>query len=197
MLRYTAALLFAALLLDATAAAAASHIRGQVAMLAGAVATVATTDGATVELTLEPDFGLVVYRPIALEDLQPDDYLSIPSTRAPDGHKQAITIGVLPAGAARRRRGRVALGPRPGQPDDQCRLRHARGPGPRPHHRRPLQGHRGNDRGPGKHPDPRLRPGPGRKLAVGDKAFFFATETDGKLTARRAGVMADGSMPPM
>ena len=38
---------------------------------------------------------------------------------------------------------------------------------------------------------------PNRKLAVGDKAFFFATETDGKLTARRAGVMADGSMPPM
>ena len=38
---------------------------------------------------------------------------------------------------------------------------------------------------------------PGRKLAVGDNAFFFVTEDGGKLTSGRAGVMADGSLPPM
>ena len=40
-------------------------------------------------------------------------------------------------------------------------------------------------------------PDPDRKLAVGDKAIFFATDTDGKLVSGRAGVMEDGSAPPM
>ena len=40
-------------------------------------------------------------------------------------------------------------------------------------------------------------PAPDRKLSVGDKVFFFATEDDGKLTSGRAGVMKDGSLPPI
>ncbi len=40
-------------------------------------------------------------------------------------------------------------------------------------------------------------PAPDRKLAVGDNAVFFATETEGKLVSGRAGVMEDGSLPPI
>ena len=197
MLRYAAALLFAALLLDSTSAAAASHIRGQVTMLTGDVATVATTDGATVELTLEPDFGLVVYRPIALEDLQPDDYLSIPSTKAPDGRKQAITIGVFPPALHG-----VGEGESPWDRGPDSRMTNAAfatlaAQGPDHTIVVRYKGTEETIEVPENTPILAFAPDPGRKLAVGDKAFFFATETDGKLTARRAGVMADGSMPPM
>ena len=40
-------------------------------------------------------------------------------------------------------------------------------------------------------------PAPDRKLAVGDAVIFFGTEVDGKPTSGRAGVMEDGSMPPI
>ncbi len=39
-------------------------------------------------------------------------------------------------------------------------------------------------------------PAPDRKLAVGDKAVFFATDGAGKLSTGRAGVMDDGELQP-
>ena len=91
--------LVAATLLGAGAslAAAADHVRGEVTAITGDVATVRTVPGDFVAVTLAPDFGLIVYRRIALSDLKPDDYLSIPSVKAEDGGKQAVAIGVFPA----------------------------------------------------------------------------------------------------
>ena len=98
MLHARPALLLASLVLAASTgvAAAAARIRGEVTAIAGDVATVGTAAGDSVAITLKPDFGLVVYRRIAIDDLEPGDYLSIPSTRAADGAKQAVTIGVFP-----------------------------------------------------------------------------------------------------
>ena len=82
---------------SATLAAAVPHVRGEVTAITGDVATVKTTSGETVEVTMKPDFGMSVYRRIAIEDLKPDDYLSIPSITAADGSKQAVAISVFPA----------------------------------------------------------------------------------------------------
>ena len=161
-LRHCAAgLAFAALLLDATLAAAASHIRGQVTAIAGDVATVRTTSGETVDVTLKPDFALIVYRRIALADLEARrlslDPLAEGARRAQAGdHHRRV-----PARAARRRRGRVPLGPGPRQPDDQRRLRHPGRAGTGPHDRGLLQRQAGDDRGARGHADPRLRGRPG------------------------------------
>ena len=55
-----------------------------------------TVSGETVEVTIQPDFGMSVYRRITIDDLKPDDYLSIPSITAPDGSKQAVAIRSSP-----------------------------------------------------------------------------------------------------
>ena len=64
-------------------AAAVPHVRGEVTAINGDVATVKTVSGETVEVTMREDFGMSVYRRITIDDLQPDDYLSIPSITAP------------------------------------------------------------------------------------------------------------------
>ncbi|MFO1210878.1 MAG: hypothetical protein U1E40_16945 [Amaricoccus sp.] len=195
--RLASALLFATVLLDATLAAAAAHVRGQVTAIAGDVATVETTDGATVELTLKPDFGLVVYRPITLADLHPDDYLSIPSTKAPDGRKRAITIGVFPPNLHGVGEGESPWDRGPDSRMTNAALATLAAQGPDHTIVVRYKGTEETIEVPAGTPILAFAADPDRKLAVGDKAFFFATETGGKLVAGRAGVMADGSMPPM
>jgi hypothetical protein len=195
--RPAAGLLLAALLLDAGAAAAAGHLRGEVTALADDVATVRTTDGDSVAITLKPDFGLVVYRPIALGDLHPDDYLSIPSIKAPDGRKQAITIGVFPPALHG-----VGEGESPWDRGPDSRMTNAAfgtlaSEGKDHTIVVSWKGRQETIEVPEGTPILAFAPDPARRLAVGDKAFFFVTDDGGKLVSGRAGVMADGSLPPM
>jgi len=80
---HAATLLLAVLLLGLWTGFAAAHVRGEVTAINGDVATVKSVSGETVEVTMREDFGMSVYRRITIDDLQPDDYLSIPSITAP------------------------------------------------------------------------------------------------------------------
>ena len=178
-------------------AAAATHVRGRVTAISGDVATVSTTAGETVELTLKPDFGIAVYRRIAIEDLKPDDYLSIPSVKAPDGGKQAVAISVFPPALHG-----VGEGESPWDLGPDSRMTNAAfatlaSQGANHSIVVSYKGTRETVEVPEGTPILSFAPAPDRKLAVGDNAVFFATETDGKLVSGRAGVMADGSPPPI
>ncbi len=195
--RSAASLVFAALLLDAAAAAAASHVRGRVTALAGDVATVTTTAGDSVDVTLKPDFGLIVYRPIALGDLKPDDYLSIPSVKAADGRKQAITIGVFPAALHGVGEGESPWDRGPDSMMTNAAFATLAAQGADHTIVVSWKGTEETIEVPQGTPILSFAPDPDRKLSVGDNAMFFVTETDGKLVSGRAGVMADGTPPPM
>jgi hypothetical protein len=84
---HVARLLLGGIVLALWSGFAAAHVRGEVTAINGDVATVKTVSGETVEVTMRPDFGVSVYRRITIDDLKPDDYLSIPSITAPDGSK--------------------------------------------------------------------------------------------------------------
>ena len=195
---FTRGLLAATLLgAGATLATAAPHIRGEVTAIAGDVATVQPAAGPPVEITLEPDFGLVVYHRIALQDLKPDDYLSIPSVKAADGGKQAVAISVFPPALNGVGEGESGwdLGPDSLMTNAAFATMAAQGAD----HSITVtyNGKQEVVEVPEGTPIMAFAPDPDRKLAVGDKAIFSATETDGKLVAGRAGVMEDGSAPPM
>ena len=191
------ALAVVALAASATLAAAAPHIRGEVTAIAGDVATVQPAAGPSVEITLKPDFGLVIYHRIALQDLKPDDYLSIPSVKAADGGKEAVAISVFPPALNGVGEGESSwdLGPDSRMTNAAFATMAAQGAD-----HSIVVSYKGKQETvevPQGTPIMAFAPAPDRKLAVGDKAIFFATETDGKLTAGRAGVMEDGSAPPM
>jgi hypothetical protein len=195
--RRAAALFAAALLLDAGAAFAAANVRGQVTELSGDRATVTTTTGDSVEIALKPDFGLVLYRPIALADLKPDDYLSIPSTKAPDGRKRAIAIGVFPPALHG-----VGEGESPWDRGPDSRMTNAAfatmaAQGADHTIVVSYKGTQETIEVPEGTPIMTFAPDPGHKLAVGEHAFVVVTDVGGKLVSGRAGVMADGSLPPM
>jgi hypothetical protein len=176
------------------AAAATTHVRGEVTAISGDVATVRTVPGDMVAVTLKPDFGLIVYHRIALSDLKPDDYLSIPSVKASDGGKQAVTIGVFPAAL----RG-VGEGESDWDLGPDSRMTNAAFATQGADHTITInyKGRQETVEVPEGTPIMSFAPAPDRKLAVGDKAIFFATDTDGTLVSTRAGVMEDGSAPPM
>ena len=181
----------------ATLAAAASHVRGEVTAITGDVATVRTVPGDSIAVTLKPDFGLIVYHRIALSDLKPDDYLSIPSVSGPDGGKQAVAIGVFPAALKGVGEGESDwdLGPDSRMTNAAFATLADQGTG----HSITVnyKGEQETVEVPEGTPILAFAPDPARKLAVGDKAIFFATDTDGTLVSGRAGVMEDGTAPPM
>ncbi len=199
MLLHAARLVLAGLALGAGTglAAAATHVRGEVTAIDGDTATVQTTDGDTVEVTLKPDFGMIVYHSISLDDLKPDDWLSIPSIKAADGTKKAVAIGVFPAEMHGVGEGVSDwdLGPDSAMTNASFGAMQSQGAD----HTIVVtwKGTQETIEVPEGTPITAFAPDPDRTLAVGDKAIFFATETDGKMVAGRAGVMEDGSAPPM
>lgn len=177
-------------------ASASSHVRGQVVAVSGDAVTVETTAGETVHLALKPDFAVAVYHRIALGDLKPDDYLSIPSIKAADGGKQAVAISVFPAAL----RG-VGEGESPWDLGPDSRMTNAAfatlaSQGSDHTILVRYKGRQETIEVPAGTPILAFDRAPDRKLAVGDRAVFFATETDGKLATSRAGLMQDGSQPP-
>jgi hypothetical protein len=178
-------------------AAAVPHVRGEVTAIKGDVATVKTVSGETVEVTMRSDFAMAVYRRITIDDLKPDDYLSIPSIPAPDGSKQAVAISVFPAELHG-----VGEGESPWDLGEGSRMTNAtfatlQAQGANHTVVVTYKGERETVSVPEGTPILAFGPAPDRKLAVGDTVIFFAKEVDGKLTSGRAGVMEDGSLPPI
>lgn len=199
-MRHALRTVFAALLLGGLASApagAAEHVRGQVTAIAGDTATVATPDGRSVAIALKPGFTLIVYRPIALADLKPGDWLSIPSVTAPDGRKQALSIGVFPAALHGVGEGESGWDRGPGSAMTNAAFASMAAQGPDHTILVSWKGRQETVEVPASAPILALEPTPDRRLAVGDRAIFFATEDGDTLAAARAGVMADGSAPPM
>jgi hypothetical protein len=196
---HAATLLISGIILAAstTVAAAVPHVRGEVIAITGDVATVKTTSGQTVEVTMKPDFGMSVYRKIAIEDLKPDDYLSIPSITAADGTKQAVAISVFPAAMHG-----VGEGESPWDLGEGSKMTNAafatmESQGADHSIVVSYAGTQETVSVPEGTPIMAFGPAPDRKLAVGDHVIFFATDVDGKLTSGRAGIMEDGSLPPV
>ena len=194
---HIARLLLAGLMLALWTGFAAAHVRGEVSAIKGDIATVKTVSGETVEVTMRPDFGMSVYRRITIDDLKPDDYLSIPSITASDGSKQAVAISVFPAALHG-----VGEGESPWDLGEGSQMTNAtfatlQAEGADHTIVVTYKGEQETVSVPEGTPIMAFGPAPDRKLAVGDKVFFFATEVDGKLTSGRAGVMEDGSLPPI
>ena len=156
-----------------------------------------TVAGETVEVTMRPDFGMSVYRRITIDELKPDDYLSIPSITAPDGTKQAVAISVFPAALHGVGEGELPWDLGEGSLMTNAAFATMQAEGADHTIVVTYKGEQETVSVPEGTPIMAFGPAPDRKLAVGDAVIFFATEVDGKLTSGRAGVMEDGSMPPI
>ena len=196
---HAATLLLAGLMLGLWTgfAAAVPHVRGEVTAINGDVATVKTASGETVEVTMRENFGMLVYRRITIDDLKPDDYLSIPSITAPDGSKQAVAISVFPAAMHGVGEGELPWDLGEGSLMTNASFATMQAKGADHTIVVTYKGEQETVSVPEGTPIMAFGPAPDRKLAVGDTVIFFATEVDGKLTSGRAGVMEDGSLPPI
>ena len=198
MLRRSIAAL--ALTLAATLPAAAqqtAHIRGTVAAVADDVVTIDTVAGETVDVTMAPDYTLMVYTPIPVGELAPGDYLSIPSTTGADGGKVALSINVFPDAMRGRGEGEspwdmeggslmtnATIGSVAAAPDGNVVT--------------VTHGDVTEDvTVPADAPVTRFAPGPDRRLAVGDQTIVFAQQDGDTIRGGFAGVTADGSLPPV
>ena len=131
---HIARLLLAGLVLALWSGFAAAHVRGEVSAINGDVAIVKTVSGGTVEVTMRPDFGMSVYRRITIDDLKPDDYLSIPSITPPTAASRPSQSASFPRRCTASARA-SCRGSRRGQPNDQRHLRDSAGARSRPHNR--------------------------------------------------------------
>lgn len=196
---FPARLLLAGLILGASAAmaSAAPHIRGEVTAIEGDVATVETTEGESVDVTLTPDFALMLFKDISIDAVQPDDYLSIPSITGPDGEKQALAINVFPAAMKGANEGVSDWDIAPESQMTNATVGELEAQGAD----YTVTVTYGEEEEivsvPAGTPVTTFAPVEGRELAVGDNAVFFAEEQDGAYSAGMAGVSEDGSLPPI
>ena len=132
-----------------------------------------------------------------LDDLKPDDYLSIPSITAPDGSKQAVAISVFPAALRGVGEGESSWDLGEGSLMTNAAFATMQAQGADHTIVVTYKGEQETVSVPEGTPIMAFGPAPDRKLAVGEAVIFFAIEVDGKLTSGRAGVMEDGSLPPI
>lgn len=187
----------AALLPLAVSAQANPHIRGTVASVEGDTVTIDTTAGESVAVEMAPDYTVMVYSAIEPADLAAGDFLSIPSVPDGEGRKIALSINVFPEAM----RG-TGEGTRPWDLSEDSLMTNAT-----------IGTVAANDDGntltvthgdvseeivvPEAAPITRFAPDPERRLAVGDMTVVFARAEGDTLQGRLAGVMADGTLPPL
>lgn len=174
----------------------AARFRGTVEAIDGSVISLTGTDGTTTQITMSEDYFVFVYRPITAAELQPGDFLSIPSITGSDGSKVALSINVFPEAF----RG-VNEGVNPWDIEDGSLMTNATiGTVDAAADGNILTvtylGESEEIVVPEASPITRFAPEPGRKLEVGDKAIVLGTQgPDGTAEAGVAGVNADGTMP--
>lgn len=193
----TIALALAGLIVAAAPALAAPHVRGTVTAIEDGVATVDTTAGETVEVDMAPDFTVMVFKAISIDDVKPDDYLSIPSVTAADGGKEALAINVFPEAMKGTAEGVSEWDIAPDSEMTNATVGKLESQGG---DHTIVVSYNGEDETvsvPQDTPITTFGPDPSRTLAVGDKAVFFGKEEGGRYSAGRAAVAQDGSLPPI
>lgn len=174
----------------------AVRFRGTVEAIEGAVVTLAGSDGETTDITMSDDYFVFVYRPITVAELEPGDFLSVPSITGPDGAKVALSINVFPEEF----RG-VNEGVNPWDIEEGSLMTNATiGEIEDAADGNVLKvtylGESEDIVVPETSPITRFAPEPGRKLEVGESAIILGTQApDGSAEAGIAGVNEDGTLP--
>lgn len=175
----------------------AIHLRGEVTGVDAQAVTVAATNGETVTVTMVPDYMLVVYSAIDVTDLAPGDFLSIPSMTGADGSKVAVSINVFPEAMRGLGEGvtdwdlgagslmtNATIGSVVATPDGNTLAV-------------TYNGIAEDVLVPQGTPITRITPTPDQRLAPGDNAIIFVQIVDETATGGFAGIMADGTLPPV
>lgn len=196
-----APLLIATAIAGATALPAAAqslHVRGTVAAVDGDTVTMDAVTGETVEVVMADGYRVILYTEIEAAEVPRNAWLSIPSIPGAGGLKRAVSINVFPE----EMRG-LGEGERSWDLGADSLMTNA------------VAGEMvGQDEGrtmtityegteevisvPEGTPITTFAPVADRTLAEGEMVVLFATLTDdGVLSANMAGVMADGTLPPL
>ncbi len=181
----------------AATAQTTAHIRGTVAAVDGDAVTIDTVDGENVVVSMAQDYALVVYTVIAPADLAEGDFLSIPSIPGPDGRKVALSINVFPE----EMRG-MGEGTNPWDLTDDSLMTNATiGTVAASDGGNVLTVTHGDETeeivGPDASPVTRFAPDATRRLVPGDMTIVFAEQVGETIQGGFAGVMADGTLPPV
>ncbi len=181
----------------AAAAQATTHVRGTVASVEGTTVTIDTTGGESVAVEMAPDYALVVYSAIEPADLAAGDFLSIPSVPGADGRKVALSINVFPEAM----RG-TGEGTQPWDLTEGSLMTNATiGTVAATDGGNTLTVSHGDVTEeivvPDAAPITRFAPDPERSLVAGDRTIIFAQIDGDVVNGQFAGVMADGSLPPV
>ncbi|NJM82242.1 MAG: hypothetical protein HC844_06905 [Tabrizicola sp.] len=197
LLRALAAGLSLAVLAGTAQAEDDPHIRGKITAIEGATYSVESASGQLIEVKLADDATVLLYTPLELSDVKPDDYLGIPSAPLADGGKRALAVIVFPAAMRGINEGDSAWDLVPGSRMTNATLAEVTandGTGR-------LSVSYGDESEeivvPAGTPVVTFATAPGRKIVVGEQAIFFAQQVDGAYTAGLVGVSEDGSLPPL
>ena len=190
--------LAAALALPTLATAQQStHLRGTVSAVDGNEVTMETPDGQTVSIAMVPDYMLIVYDRIAVSDLKPGDFLSIPALPGQDGAVTALSINVFPEAMRGLGEGRSDWDSSAGSTMVNATI----GTVTSSSGGNDLKvSYKGTDQDvmvPDGTPITRIVPTPTRRLEAGDKAFVAVRGDGAAAQGAFAGIMADGTMPAM
>ena len=180
-----------------TAATNDPHVRGEVVALDGDVVTVRSVTGQDIEVSMAPDYTLLVYTDIELGDIGLDDYLGVPSAPAPGGGRRALSVVLFPEAMRGLNEGDAEWDLVPGSRMTNAALSAVKAVG----EDRTLELLVGDDSMlvvvPESAPVVTFAPAPERRLDVGDAAILFASETGDGLEAGLAGVAENGELPPL
>ncbi|TDF42206.1 hypothetical protein EYS14_05095 [Alteromonadaceae bacterium M269] len=91
-----AALLLTVISYTPNANAEGLRIRGEIKKLKNNLASIETTSGQKIEVILEPDYKVLLYKDIRFEDIPKNAYLSIPSIPAGKNKRRALGINIFP-----------------------------------------------------------------------------------------------------
>ena len=172
------------------------RVRGEVTDVTGDIVTIQDAGGEVVAVPMAPDFLLITYVPIAVADLAEGDFLSIPSLSGPEGGKVAVSINVFPEAM----RG-VGEGERPWDLGDGSLMTNATigAVAAAPDGQAVTVTYDGTEEVvsvPDGTPITRIVP-TDRRLETGDRAILLVRVDGPDVTGVFAGVMEDGTLPPV
>lgn len=171
------------------------QLRGTVTAVDGDAVTVETASGETATVTMAADYLLIVYEPIAVTDLEPGDFLSIPALPGADGSTVALSINVFPEEMRGAGEGRSSWDAGEGSTMVNATIGTVTGSTGGNDLTVTYQSEEQVVTVPDGTPITRMVPTPSRRLAPGDQAIVALRGTGDAMRGAFAGVMADGSLP--
>lgn len=173
------------------------HIRGEIRAITGATYSVETASGQSVDVDLAAEHTVLLYTPLALEDVKAEDYLGIPSAPAQGGGKRALAVVVFPEAMRGFNEGEGNWDLVPGSRMINATLAQVTANEDAGTLTVTYDGDSEEIAVPEGTPVVTFAPAPDRKIEIGEQAIFFAQKTDGGFTAGLVGVSEDGSLPPL